>query len=107
MSIFEIREPRDFEVGDRIGASATFTRTDNGALIDADTVTAKVRKPDGTVDDYEAADVEHMSTGLYLILIDIDMAGRWRYSFYGTGAVKAAGDSFFDVSPSEAWEEDD
>ena len=87
-----------YDKGDRPRCKAEFRL--NNVLTDPTTITFKYRKPDETVVNLvfgtDAALVKE-STGIYYVDIDIDSVGTWYYRFEGTGTVKAASESKFQV----------
>lgn len=79
-------------VGDIAHLTAKFLVA--GALADPDTVTVRVRKPDGTLVSGAAV---HDTTGTYHYDVDVDQPGPWRFAFMGVGTVQAAEDGTFSV----------
>ncbi len=73
-----------YQVGDKVRLKATFTNIDEDA-INPDTVTFRVKKPDGTVTVY--SDPVNSSTGVFYKDLTVDAAGIWTYKVIGTGAV--------------------
>lgn len=92
-----------YDIGDQARMSAAFTNVSTGAAADPTAVTLEYRKPDGAITTLvygaDAALVKD-STGNYHADVTVDQWGRWDYRFAGTGAVIAAGDSFFEVRAS-------
>lgn len=55
---------------------------------DPDAVTLTVRKPDGTLTEYTAADFTHTpDSGYYEIVLELDQGGRYDARWEGTGGV--------------------
>jgi hypothetical protein len=72
-----------YDVGDTVKVTATFTRTDTGALTDPSTVTCTFLRPDRTT---QTASTSSSSTGVWDAEVDVDVSGVWRYRFLGTSA---------------------
>ena len=91
-----------YDKGDRPRCRAEFRL--NNILTDPTVITFKYKKPDGTVITlvYETdTELKRDSAGIYYIDIDVDLSGQWYYRFEGTGTVKAASESRFQVKVSE------
>ncbi len=90
-----------YDIGDQVRCSCTFTI---GVVnTDPTTITARVKKPDGTVTvSVYGTDVALVkdSVGNYHIDVDATASGTWRYRFEGTGAAKAAEEGTFIVERS-------
>lgn len=72
-------------------------RDKDGVLSDA-TVTATVRKPDGST---ITPSMSSVSTGVYeSVLVPCDAAGEWRYRLAASGAVTGAVEGRFKVNDS-------
>lgn len=69
-------------VGGRVELSATFTVA--GAPADPTSVALVVRRPDGTEVD-PAPTPDNPEPGLWTHVLEPDMAGRWAWTFEGTG----------------------
>ena len=84
-----------------IGDAPTLTwrlYSDQAKTIPADaTVELSVKKPDGTS---LTPDVDHVETGVYSAVVDIDQYGPWRYRWVATGALKAAEEGTIQVRKS-------
>lgn len=88
--------------GDLVRIAGTFTDVDDIAT-DPDTVTFRVRKPDGAIEEFVYGDdveVTRASAGVYYIDWDCVMAGRHLYGIMSTGAVQAVTESEFYVTES-------
>jgi len=79
----------------------TVAFTSGGSPADPTTVTASVRKPDGTVTNYTvtAGGIVKDSVGNYHLIVTADVAGRWSYKFAGTGTVTDTEQGVFYVIP--------
>lgn len=88
-----------YQLGDEPHLTASFTS--GGVAADPTTVTATVRKPDGTTTNYTVAagQIVKDSVGNYHLDIAADTAGRWSYKFAGTGAVIDVEQGVFYVIP--------
>lgn len=83
----------EINVGDLQRIEATNITNAAGAVTDPTTLTLKVKYPDGTSDTYTfGVDVIIVkdSVGNYHADVPIDQAGRWAYSWTGTGAATFA-----------------
>jgi len=85
-----------YDVGDVARIEAPFRDVDNQPA-DPTTVTASIRKPDGTVTDYTVSlgEIVRDGVGLYHLDVAVDMAGDWFYRFAGTGTVSVADEKTF------------
>ena len=92
-----------YALGALVRVSVTFTNL-AGAPADPTEVTAKIKKPDGTVTALvygtHAALVKD-DTGDYHVDIDASMEGQWFYRFEGTDAVQAVVEGEFVVGDSQ------
>ncbi len=91
-----------YDIGDLIRLSVTFENLSN-ALVDPTSVVLKIKLPSGSISTltYPAdAAIERASEGVYQSDVEITEAGTWSYRFQGTGAVKAAVESYFYVRTS-------
>lgn len=88
-----------YELNDAPKLTVAFTS--GGSPADPTTVTATVRKPDGTVTNYTvtAGQIVKDSVGNYHLTITADVAGRWSYKFSGTGTVVDTEQGVFYVIP--------
>jgi hypothetical protein len=83
----------EYQVGQRVGCSATFTNElDQPA--DPSSVVVTVMRPDGTV---VALTPSNPAVGLWTARYNIDQPGRHYYSFKGSGFITAERESHFDV----------
>lgn len=83
----------EVNIGDLQRVSATNITNAAGVVTDPTTLTLKVMKPDATVDTYVYPTdpiIVKDSVGNYHADIDVDSAGRWAYSWEGTGAATFA-----------------
>ncbi|MCH8196451.1 MAG: hypothetical protein IH904_00070 [Proteobacteria bacterium] len=85
-----------FDIGDAVEITGKFTDL-AGAAADPDTITVKVREPDGTLTTKTDADPEVTSStvGTWVYNFTITQAGRHAVRWEGTGTVTAAGPSEF------------
>lgn len=88
-----------YQINDQAKLTVTFTV--GGVVTDPTTVTATVRKSDGTVTNYTvtAGQIVKDSTGVYHLYVTVDVAGRWAYKFAGTGTVVDVEQGVFYVIP--------
>ena len=87
-----------FDIGALVRCKAGFTNSETDAPLDPDTVTFRVRKPDGTLTDYVyPASVTKTATGAYQADVDADQAGSWRWRVFSTGNGQAAEEDGFSV----------
>lgn len=87
-----------FDQGDLVRLKAVFTDAETGVAVDPDTVTFRVRKPDGTVTDYAyPAQATKTAVGAYQADVDADQAGSWRWRAFSTGNGQAAEEDGFTV----------
>jgi hypothetical protein len=89
-----------YKIGQGVKISGTFSKA--GILQDPDTITLRVRTPDGTISVYTYAQgqVSKTSTGIYYKDISFALAGFVDYRWEGTGNVPAAVDNYLEVLPS-------
>lgn len=87
-----------YKVGATVVLSLTVTDPDTAQLVDPDTVTATVRRPDGMT---SAPTVSHPSVGVYRVSVVADAEGPWRYRFVGTGAYAGVAEGAFIIDHSE------
>jgi hypothetical protein len=81
-----------FDLGDIARLRGTFDDVDTGNPLDQGTISAAVRKPDGSLVNYATGSITHVSTGVYQIDVECDQVGDWSYKFTGdtdvaTGAI--------------------
>ena len=90
------------DVGDIERISVTF-QDSSGVDTDPTGVTAKYRSPAGTNTSltYGVGNaIGKSATGKYYVDVDCVESGVWTFRFAGTGAIQAAGESTFGVTPS-------
>lgn len=75
--------PNTYPQGKTVHLSTT-VRNDSGQIVDASTVTATVRAPDGTETTYSGGQVSHDGLGVYSIAVVLAQAGTWVYRFDST-----------------------
>ena len=90
----------EYDIGQTVGASASFTIDDGATPIDPTTVTGWYRKPDGTTTQVLAGDITKIGAGLYTFAVITDQWGEWWYGFHGTGTATAANERRFMVRRS-------
>lgn len=85
-----------YDVGDVARIEAPFRDVDDQPA-DPTEVTATIRKPDGTVTEYEVGlgEIVRDDVGLYHLDIPVDLAGDWFYRVTGTGAVAVTDEKTF------------
>ena len=88
--------PNTYDVGDRVRLTGSFYDLAE-ALASPTAVVCRVLSPSGVASTPATA---NPSTGVYTADVDADEDGYWAYRFEGTGAVVAAGEARFIVSPS-------
>lgn len=98
-----------YDQGDVWTPQATFTVA--AAATDPDTITLRVKEPDGTVTVYGpysgaagGAGVTRTSVGVYTAAIVLDQAGYWFARWEGTGAAAGAVEHQATVDPSEFYD---
>lgn len=92
-----------FQIGDLVRVTATFT-SPLGVPTDPDAITFRLYDPYGELTVYVyATDAElvRLSEGVYVVDIDAERAGTWKYRFEATGNGQAACEGSFDVDQSE------
>ena len=90
-----------YDIGDKVILRAAFDT--DGAPNDPTTLTAQVRRPDGTMTTYTyltTADIVRDSTGRYHLDVVIDQAGTWYVRWAGTGTAQAAEEESLWARPS-------
>lgn len=80
-----------FDVGDMVLLTGTFTDL-NEIPADPNTVTLKVRDPQGNITEYAEVDMAHPETGTWSYELLLTRGGEWTYRFAGTGGLVAAGE---------------
>ncbi len=91
--------PNTHDVGDVVRVWGYFTS--GSQYIDPDTVSLRVREPDGTVTTYTySGSVSRSTTGSYYKDLSVTSAGDWHYKFYSTGDGQAAESNYFTAAPS-------
>jgi len=91
-----------YDIGDVVRCTATFTDAD-GLEVDPTTVKFSYRDPAGNKATYEygiGSEVVRTGPGAYYVDLPVDVAHTWRIRWEGTGANKAAGESFFIIRSS-------
>ena len=77
---------KTYDVGDMVRLTASFTN-EQGEPADPDTVVLRIRKGDGSVLDVDAESIAYDEPGEYHYDVEPDRAGKWTYSFDGTGTI--------------------
>lgn len=100
---------REYDVGDLVKTTATFTDPDDGSALDPDSVFLRVEDPDGTITEYEYdgnnGDLDETDriwrseAGIYHFNIDLVIAGVHYYYWYSTGHGQAADRGHFKATP--------
>lgn len=80
--------------GTVVHMEANFKRPDTGDAYDPDTVSLKIKQPDGTETDVTP---NHEGTGQYVYEMPAQKEGTWEYRFDGTGTLAAGGRKRFVV----------
>lgn len=96
--------PKSYDLGDSVRVTASFADPDTGDAVDPDTVGFKYKDPLGEVTTLvygDGARIVKDSTGNYHVDVDANLAGRWYYRFYSTGAGQAATEQAFTVQRSQ------
>ena len=91
----------DYDIGDLVRLSATFTNT-AGAVTDPTATTCSIRVPSGTVTTHTygvSADLVRDSTGLFHLDYSPTVEGIHNYRFVGTGACQTAEEKPFYIRP--------
>ena len=88
-----------YDLGNLVRVSGSFT-TVTGAPADPTTITLRVKDPTGTIAVYTGGAMVRDGIGAYHYDLVPAKSGTWSYRWEGTGAVTAAGDSSFAVTPS-------
>lgn len=87
------RRVRDYDIGDRPVATATFKDNDD-VLTTPSTIVVKVQDPSGNVDTYTSPDasITTLSTGVVQFTFPavLDETGPWTIRFKGTAGLQAA-----------------
>ena len=94
---------KTYDIGDRVRLIASFTSPDDSSPVDPDQVTVKYSSPAGaTVELTYGNDpqVVRDEPGRYHVDIDVNVAGRWRFRWGGTGNNAAAAEGIFNVRES-------
>lgn len=86
-----------YDIGDDVILQGTFTVKIAGVdtLTDPTTFACKVTQPDGS--EVAVASAAKISTGVYEGTFTPAQSGQHWYRYTGTGAAKAAGESYFHV----------
>ena len=88
-----------YDVGDSVKLIAEF-ENDVPEPADPDAITGTVRSPSGTETGYTNADFEHGALGEYVLRVIATESGTWTWRIAGSGAVTAAREGQFYVTPS-------
>lgn len=91
-----------YDIGDAPKMTVTFTA--DGINVDPSTITFKLKQPDWTITTYvygTDAELTKEATGRYAVFFTLTQAGEHSYRFTGTGTVKAAYESEFNVRRSD------
>jgi len=86
-----------YDIGDEVRVMGNFTAEDGITPADPTDVECRVRRPDGTIADYNGTQVIRDAEGGYHVDVVIDQWGTWFYRWVGTGALNAAGEETFSV----------
>lgn len=89
----------EYDKGDLVKMTANFTDA-NDTAADPNTVTFKLKEPDGEVTTYESGtdpELVKESVGEYYVEKKVDQIGEHYYRFEGDGNVTAAGEGSFYV----------
>lgn len=93
--------PNKYDKGDVVRATGSFTG--GGAAIDPDSVSFRVKAPDGTVTVYvylTDAELVKEATGVYHVDVDANANGEWFYRWESSGLGQAAAEGRFIVKAS-------
>ena len=96
MPLADQRTGAIYDVGDRLQLECEF-RDSTDILVNPGTVTASVKKPDGTT---ASLSTTNPSTGVFRALVTLDQEGKWYYRFVGTSPVEQASERWFEVRDS-------
>ena len=88
-----------YDVGDSVKLTAAFT-SDSGDAADPDVITGTVRSPSDVETEYTNADFAHPALGSYELTVIASESGTWTWRIAGSGAVTAAREGQFYVTPS-------
>lgn len=89
-----------YDVGDVVVLEATFTTTDDNTDTDPNTVALTVRRPDGTLDEIDAGDIDNPAVGSYRHDYELEDGyppGTVHYRWEGTGTAAGAEEGAFVV----------
>lgn len=88
-----------FNIGDQPTVVATFRERQTKVLADPSTIVVKVRKPDGTITDFDETDCVNISVGIWEFPFQspLDEDGQWTVKFSGTATVIASDEISFGV----------
>jgi hypothetical protein len=75
-----------FDIGDRPIVTVTFREIGTETLVDPDTISFRLRSPNGTVTTETIAEAIHVSTGVYAWELPavFDLAGLWAVNAIAT-----------------------
>lgn len=90
-------------VGDQPTITGYFTDIDTHEPVDPSAIVIRVRKPDGTITDYNETNCTNPAVGTWRFLLPspIDQDGKWSIKFSGTAGVVATNIISFAVECSE------
>ena len=91
--------PTQFAPGDTVLLENTFTTYDNQPL-DPTTIALKVKRPDGTVDEYDKNDTTRVQAGVYTLNYLTTTEGRYYVRWETTGIPVTVDEGYFDVAYS-------
>ena len=89
-----------YELGNVVILSAQFVASRPTVPVDPSSVNCRVLDPTGAEKHYTAAQLTRTGAGAYYVPVLPTIVGTWSYRWEGTGAVVAAHDNTFMVSPS-------
>jgi len=93
-----------YDIGDALLSSVTFEvdgATPSGPKVPTNPtqVTARIRRPNGTLVDYTQAQLTNPSAGVWRLAFVPTLPGVWVVRWIGTGAVTATDEKFYPVKP--------
>lgn len=89
--------PGTYNIGDLVVLTAAFANETTRNAANPTATTIIVRAPDGTTSTPAPA---NPSTGTFTAQVSATQSGEWLWRAVGTGAVQAAGQSSFYVTPN-------
>ena len=91
----------DYDVGEQVDVTATFTEPSTGLPVDPEVVTFKYKGPDGVINLVTLASMRHVAgTGVYIASYVVTASGAWYERFESTNP-KGARERRINVRPSE------